>query len=392
VKKLAHRFRLIPARFGVAAMAAVISAAIPAPAFSGGVPTTLTKSFSPTTIGAAGTTVLTFTVTNPAGSPALSNIGFTDTLPSGLVVANPPAVSGTCSNAAAATIATGGTNTIAVTNLQVPAGASSCTVTVNVTNVAGQFNADCTGDPAAFTNTAANLSAVTNVLNSAQPSCLVVVGQTLTKSFLPTTINAGGTTVLRFTVTNPAGSPAVSNIGFTDTLPSGLVVGNPPAVGGTCANAAAATIATAGTNTIAVSNLQVPAGASSCTVTVNVTNAAGQFNADCTGNPAAFTNTSANLSAVTNVLSTVVSSCLVVAGQPTATATSTPTNTRTGTPTSTPTSTSTRTPTSVPPTSTPTIVGGGGPAPGSIPTLSGGMLALLAVALAATAILLVRRS
>jgi hypothetical protein len=36
-------------------------------------------------------------------------------------------------------------------------------------------------------------------------------------------------------------------------------------------------------------------------------------------------------------------------------------------------------------------VGGGGPAPGSIPTLSGGMLALLAVALAATAILLVRR-
>jgi uncharacterized repeat protein (TIGR01451 family) len=368
-------------------MAAVISAAIPTPAFSGGVATTLTKSFSPTTIGAAGTTVLTFTVTNPAGSPALSNIGFTDTLPSGLVVGNPPAVGGTCANAAAATIATAGTNTIAVTNLQVPAGASSCTVAVNVTNAAGQFNADCTGNPAAFTNTAANLSAVANVLNSAQPSCLVVVGQTLTKSFLPTTINAGGTTVLTFTVTNPAGSPAVSNIGFTDTLPSGLVVGTPNGVSGTCLNAAAATIATAGTNTIAVTNLQVPAGASSCTVAVNVTNAAGQFNADCTGNPAAFTNTAANLSTVANVLNTVLSSCLVVAGQPTATATSTPTNTPTGTPTS----TSTRTPTTVPPTSTPTIVGGGGPAPGSIPTLSGGMLALLAVVLAATAILLVRR-
>ena len=379
-----NRFGL---RWGSVCLAFVAAAAVPTTAFSGGGPPTLTKVFSPTTIGAAGTTVLTFTVTNPPGGPAVSNIGFTDTLPSGLVVGNPPAVGGTCANAAAATIATAGTNTIAVSNLQVPAGASSCTVTVNVTNVAGQFNADCTGSPAAFTNTAANLSGVANILNGVQPSCLVVAGQTLTKSFLPTTIDAGGTTVLTFTVTNPGGSPAVSNIGFTDTLPSGLVVGNPPAVGGTCANAAAATNATAGTNKIAVSNLQVPAGASSCTVTVNVTNAAGQFNADCTGNPAAFTNTAANLSSIANVLNTVLSSCLVVAGQPTTTATSTPTNT----PTSTPTGTSTRTPTTVPPTSTPTIVGGGGPAPGSIPTLSAGMLALLAVALAATAILLVRR-
>lgn len=216
------------------------------------------------------------------------------------------------------------------------------------------------------------------------------VAPTLTKAFSPTTINAGGTTVLTFTVTNPAGSPAVSNIGFTDTLPSGLVVGNPPAIGGTCANAAAATIATVGGSTIAVTNLQVPAGASTCTVTVNVTNATGQFNADCTGDPAAFTNAAANLSAVANVVNSVVSSCVVVAGQPTPTATSTPTNTPTGAPTNTPTNTPTSTPTAVPPTSTPTIVGGGGPAPGSIPTLSGGMLALLAVALAATAILLVR--
>ena len=382
--RFGHRCRCV-------CLAFVVAAAVPATAFSGGGPPTLTKVFSPTTIGAAGTTVLTFTVTNPAGSLAVSNIGFTDTLPSGLVVGNPPAVGGTCANAAAATTATSGTSTISVSNLQAPAGPSSCTVTVNVTNVVGQFNADCTGNPAAYTNTAANISSVANVLNGVQPSCLVVAGQTLTKSFLPTTIDAGGTTILTFTVTNPAGSPAVSNVGFTDTLPSGLVVGNPSAVGGTCANAAAATTATSGTNTIAVSNLQVPAGASSCTMTVNVTNAVGQFNPECTGNPAAFTNTATNLSAVANVLNTVVSSCLVVAGQPTATATHTPTNTPTGSPTSTPTSTSTRTPTTVPPTSTPTIVGGGGPAPGSIPTLSGGMLALLAVALAATAILLVRR-
>ena len=42
-------------------------------------------------------------------------------------------------------------------------------------------------------------------------------------------------------------------------------------------------------------------------------------------------------------------------------------------------------------TSTPTVVGGGGPAPGTVPTLSPGMLALLAIGLAAVAVLLIRR-
>jgi hypothetical protein len=44
------------------------------------------------------------------------------------------------------------------------------------------------------------------------------------------------------------------------------------------------------------------------------------------------------------------------------------------------------------PTSTPTVVGGGGPAPGTIPTLSPGMLVSLAIGLAAVAVLLIRRA
>ena len=53
--------------------------------------------------------------------------------------------------------------------------------------------------------------------------------------------------------------------------------------------------------------------------------------------------------------------------------------------------TPTATPTTVPPTSTPTVTGGGNPPLGSVPTLSPGMLALLAIALAAISVLLVRR-
>ena len=271
---------------------------------------TLDKALGPTTIADGGTSVLTFTLSNPAGTPAVSNVGFVDSLPSGLRVANPSNVGGTCANAAAATIATAGTGTIMTTNLQVPAGASTCTVTVNVTNSAGQVNASCAGNPAAFTNSAGNVT-VTNVTNGINASCMTVLSTTptLAKSFNPTFIADGGTTTLTFTVTAPAGAPAVSNVGFVDTLPSGLRVANPANVGGTCANAAAATIATAGTGTITTTNLQVQAGASTCTVTVNVTNVLGQVNASCAGSPAAFTNSAGNVT-VTNVTNAIASSCI----------------------------------------------------------------------------------
>ena len=146
---------------------------------------TLSKSFSPTTIADGGTTTLTFTVTNPGGAPALSNVGFVDTLPSGLRVATPNVVSGTCANAAAATTATAGAGTITTTNLQVPAGASSCTVTVNVTNAAGQVNASCAGNPAAFTNGAANV-AVTNVINGVAPGCISMPSLIASSIAIPT--------------------------------------------------------------------------------------------------------------------------------------------------------------------------------------------------------------
>jgi CSLREA domain-containing protein len=87
----------------------------------------------------------------------------------------------------------------------------------------------------------------------------------------------------------------------------------------------------------------------------------------------------------------------VTPGGPTFTPTPTPTLTWTPIQTMTPggptlTATTTATPTTIPPTATATVIGGGGVPPlGSIPTLSGGMLALLAVALAGGALVLIRR-
>jgi hypothetical protein len=153
----------LPGMFGT------ILCGIPAWAMS----VTLQKSFTPSAIGPGGTTQLRFTVTNSDGAVSRSDLGAVDTLPSGLRVAPAPSVGGTCINAAAATIASSGGTTISISNLQVSAGPSSCTVTVNVTNAPGQLNADCSQQPVNFTNSASNVS-VTNLTNAVSPSCLVV--------------------------------------------------------------------------------------------------------------------------------------------------------------------------------------------------------------------------
>ena len=141
------------------------------------------------------------------------------------------------------------------------------------------------------------------------PTCAMSV--TLQKAFTPTTIGPGGTTQLRFTVTNPAGSMSRSDLGVVDTLPTGLRIAPVPLVGGTCANAAAATTAISGGTTISIFNLQVAAGDSSCTVIVNISNAPGRYNADCSQQPADFTNSASNVS-VTNLTNAVTPSCLIV--------------------------------------------------------------------------------
>jgi hypothetical protein len=80
-----------------------------------------------------------------------------------------------------------------------------------------------------------------------------------------------------------------------------------------------------------------------------------------------------------------------ITNTPTVTTTATVTPTATLTPTATATATATSTPT-LAPTLTPTLItGGGGPPLGTIPTLSPGMLALLAIGLGAAALLLMRR-
>ena len=91
-----------------------------------------------------------------------------------------------------------------------------------MTNQAGQVNASCAGNPAAFTNAAANITGTTNVTNGVASQCVVVntVAPTLTKTWSASTINDRGTTNLVLTLTNSGTNPAQSGIAFTEGLPA----------------------------------------------------------------------------------------------------------------------------------------------------------------------------
>ncbi len=275
----------------------------------------LIKSFGPTAIAPGGTTTLTFTISNPASNNPAQAVSFIDTLPSKLQIAATPGIVNNCSGGTV-TAAAGG-NTINVSGTTVAAStatASSCTISVNVTNVAQQSG---TCPDANLTNSSANISGIVNLTSQVTPSCVSVTQQTasLNKAFNPTTIAAGGTTTLTFTLTNPATNNPAQAVSFADTLPTGLRVAATPNVGGTCTGGTVA--AAAGGNVITVTGRTVPASggaAATCTVTVDVTNVAGQLNGSCASTPTAFTNAGGNISGLSNLNNAVTSSCLIVNG------------------------------------------------------------------------------
>ena len=100
-------------------------------------PPTLGKGFIPIAIGAGGVSTFTITLINPNTSVASLVAAFTDTLPSGLVIAATPNASTTCAGSGAVAATPGGTTVTLPATRSIPAGggttAGTCTVTVDVT-------------------------------------------------------------------------------------------------------------------------------------------------------------------------------------------------------------------------------------------------------------------
>jgi len=105
--------------------------------------TAIAKSFAPVAIPVGGTSTLTITISNPAGTPGgLTGIAFTDNLPAGVQVAAVPALTNTCGGAATAAA---GTAIVSLTAGVIAAPGGTCTITVAVTATTPGVKVNTTG-------------------------------------------------------------------------------------------------------------------------------------------------------------------------------------------------------------------------------------------------------
>ena len=267
---------------GGTAVAFLVVVSPPTPA-----PPTIAKAFGAASIVVNGTTTLTVTLANPNPVTALSGVGFTDTLPGGLVVATPNGLVSTCGGTVTAVA---GSSSVALVNGGVPA-ASSCTITVNVTGTTGGAKNNITS---AVSSTEGGTG------GTASASLTVVASPTIAKAFTPLGILVNGTTALTFTLTNPNAGTALTGVGFTDTLPAGLVVATPNGLASTCGGTVTAV---AGTGSIELVSGSLATGGS-CTIAVNVTGLAGGLKANTTS---AVTSTEGGTGGVAGAFLVVVS-------------------------------------------------------------------------------------
>jgi uncharacterized repeat protein (TIGR01451 family) len=221
-------------------------------------PPTITKSFGVAAVLPNSSTTLSFSITNPNPTLALTGVGFTDILPAGLAVATPNGLTGSCG--AGSITALAGSGAISLTGAAVAASAS-CSFGLEITALTEGVKNNSTTP--VTSNEGGNGNAATATIRVASPP-------TLTKAFTDSELQLLGpsnTTALSFTLTNPNTVTTLTGLAFTDTLPSGLAVSTPNSLTGPCGGTITAT---AGSNSISLSGGTLAAGAS-CTFSVNVT-------------------------------------------------------------------------------------------------------------------------
>jgi LPXTG-site transpeptidase (sortase) family protein len=227
------------------------------------------KSFVPGAISPLGISTLTITLQNTNASP-LVDVSVLDNLPADLTVASTPNASTTC--AGGTVTAVPGTQAIQLTGGSLPAQVAGvpgvCTINVNVRG---------SSNPGTYNNTipASNISGTVlgtgTTINPTRDATapLVVSGLTLglVKGFQPLTVFGGSASTMSVDLINP-NDAGLSNIGFTDNMPAGMFLANPPNFSeGTCGGTLTGT---PGEATFTFSGGSLPAK-SLCTLTISVT-------------------------------------------------------------------------------------------------------------------------
>ncbi|MGB7284746.1 MAG: glycosyl hydrolase 53 family protein [Candidatus Acidiferrum sp.] len=129
-------------------------------------PPTISKAFGAASLQINGGTSLTFTLSNPNASSSLSGVGFTDTLPAGLVISTPNGLSGSCGGGTISAAA--GATSVNFSDATLAAN-STCNFAVNVTGMtAGMQNNVTTAVTSTEGGTGKTASASVNVLGPSQ--------------------------------------------------------------------------------------------------------------------------------------------------------------------------------------------------------------------------------
>ena len=219
------------------------------------IPPTVAQAFSPASTGPGLASTLTFTFNN-ANAYALTQSNFTDTLPGAVTVLGSPAAATTCTGSNAALSAAG--STVTLTDANIPAN-GSCTVTVSVSGSA----------PGSYANTIAANALMTGPAggNAAAPSSTLTVTTpnrpAVAEAFSPASIAQNGTSTLTITLSN-SNAYALTGVGLTHALVSGLTAKSTPAAVNTCGGTLPAP-----TSSVTLSGASIPAS-SSCTVALTV--------------------------------------------------------------------------------------------------------------------------
>ncbi len=233
-------------------------------------PLSVAKTLLPSTIAPGNTTLLTITLirNRVSGAPDLTGLAYTDTLPTGMIVATPPNLSNNCGGTAAADA---GAGTVTLSGGLLTGLATTCIVRVSVQSSASVTNTIGIGGVTSdqgLSNRVAASAALT--IGAGAPNVV------LNKEFIPDAISGGGVARLRIIVNNNAsGAIALTGVNLNDVFPGG---GTPlfaissapsPAVTGSVGCAAGTFNAVPGSTTFSFFNASVPAGGS-CAFAVNV--------------------------------------------------------------------------------------------------------------------------
>jgi LPXTG-site transpeptidase (sortase) family protein len=242
-------------------------------------PAQMNKSFTPISIVAGGTSVLSVTIYNP-NSFELTSAHYHDLFPVGITVSNPLVMTNSCGgsvlNGSGGVLNAGETSfqlTGGTVPRQIGANPGECTITVEVTSTTpgNQINTIPANELESEGDDGGVIVPITNATPaSATLQVSSVLPPSLSKSFSPNTIAVGSSSILTINISNNDPSTTLTETTLTDYLPTNLVLASSPSPTLNADCGTGTLTALPGATSLTLNNAQI-GSLRTCTFTVNVT-------------------------------------------------------------------------------------------------------------------------